>query len=215
MQCEQGCCHSDGRRSCHIIHRAYTNIASSIEADDTIDLTVSYNGSLMTHGHKWQYGIGCVIEVMTGLAIDFQVMSLYCQRCAYASTRHGGVNTRGFIEWFRTNEPECNKNYEGSSGGMEMKAAELLWLRSYCGIDPPTETSATPPCSPAEMQGPSTISLACRCMETWSCRGRNASTTSPNDLALHCASWPRQGSRLASSSEVGASASSNRQSSTS
>ena len=80
----------------------------------------------MTHGHKWQYGIGCVIDVMTGLVIDLQAMSLYCQRCAYASTRHGGLNTRGFIEWFRTHEPECNKNYEGSSRGMEMKAAELL-----------------------------------------------------------------------------------------
>ena len=26
--------------------------------------------------------------------------------------KHGSVNTRGFIEWFRTHEPECNKNYE-------------------------------------------------------------------------------------------------------
>ena len=84
----------------------------------------------MTRGHKSQYGIGCVIEVMTGLVIDLQVMSLYCQRCAYASTRHGGAHTRGFIEWFKTHEPECNKNYEGPLGGMEMKAAELQWDQS-------------------------------------------------------------------------------------
>ena len=112
------------------VRRVYSDIDTSIEAGDTIDLTVSYDGSWMTRGHKSQYGIGCVIEVMTGLVIDLQVMSLYCQRCAYASTRHGGVHTRGFLEWFTTHEPECNKNYEGSSGGMEMKAAELLWDRS-------------------------------------------------------------------------------------
>ena len=109
------------------VRRVYSDIDTSIEAGDTIDLTVSYDGS---RGHKSQYAIGCVIEVMTGLVIDLQVMSLYCQRCVYGSTRHGGVHTRGFIEWFQTHEPECNKNYEGSSGGMEMKAAELLWDRS-------------------------------------------------------------------------------------
>ena len=64
----------------------YCDIDSSIEADDTIDLTVSYDGSWMTHGHKSQYEIGCVIDVMTGLVIDLQAMSLYSQRCAYAST---------------------------------------------------------------------------------------------------------------------------------
>ena len=111
------------------VRRVYSDIDSSIETDDTIDLTVSYDGS---RGHKSQYGIGCVIEVMMGLVIDLQVMSLYLQRCAHASTRHGGVHTCGFIEseWYRTHEPECNKNYEGSSGGMETKAAELLWDRS-------------------------------------------------------------------------------------
>ena len=114
----------------NIVHRVYSDIDSSIEADDTIDLTVSYDGSWMTRGHKSQYGIGCVIEVMTGPVFGLQVMSLHCQRCAYASTRHGGVNTRGFIELFKSHKPECNKNYEGSSGGMEMKAAELLWDRS-------------------------------------------------------------------------------------
>ena len=29
-----------------------------------------------------------------------------------------------------THEPECNQNYEEASGGMEVKAAELLWIRS-------------------------------------------------------------------------------------
>ena len=84
------------------VRRVYSDIDSSIEADDTIDLTVIYDGSWMTHGHKSQYGIGCVIEVMTGRVIDLQVMLLYCQRCAYASTRHGGAHTRGSIRTSRS-----------------------------------------------------------------------------------------------------------------
>ena len=96
-----------------IVRRVYRDIDSSIGHDDTITLTVSYDGSWMTRGHKSQYGIGCIIEVITGLVIDLQVMSLYCQRCAYASTRHSGRYTAAFKEWYVTHEPECNQNYEG------------------------------------------------------------------------------------------------------
>ena len=83
-----------------VVRRVYRDIDPSIGHDDTIDLTVSYDGSWMTRGYKSQYGVGCVVEVITGLVIDLQVMSLYCQRCAYASTRHGGRHTAAFkVGW--------------------------------------------------------------------------------------------------------------------
>ena len=116
-------------KAANIVHRVDSDMDSSIEGDDTINLTVSYDGPRVTRGHKSQYGIGCVMEVMTGLVIDLWAMSLYYQCCEYASARHGGVNTRGFIEWFRTHEPECNKNYEGSSGGMEMRDEDDIRTR--------------------------------------------------------------------------------------
>ena len=75
-------------------------------------------------------GIGCVVEVVTGLVLDLAVISLYCQRCAYASTKYGGKDTDAFKTWFTTHAPECNQNYHGSSGGMEVSAAEQLWFRS-------------------------------------------------------------------------------------
>ena len=84
----------------------------------------------MTREYKSQYGIGCVVEVVTGLVLDLAVMSLYCQRCAYASTQYGDKDTDAFKAWFETHEPECNQNYHGSSGGMEVSAAEQLWWRS-------------------------------------------------------------------------------------
>ena len=90
-----------------VIRRA---LDPSIGEDDTIDLAVSYDGSWMTRGHRSQYGIGCAIELLTGLVLDLQVMSLYCRHCAYARTRYGGIDTNNFKRWFRTHEQECNYN---------------------------------------------------------------------------------------------------------
>ena len=42
-----------------------------IEEDDIIDLAVSFDGSWMTRGHKSLYGIGCVVDIVTGFVIDF------------------------------------------------------------------------------------------------------------------------------------------------
>ena len=119
-----------------VVRRVYRDTDPSIGEDDTIDLIVSFDGSWMTRGHNSQYGVGCVVEVLTGLVIDLQVMSLYCQRCAYASTRHGGMDTMEFKHWFRAHEPECNRNYKGASfnsltnlrvyGDVELKKAECI-----------------------------------------------------------------------------------------
>ena len=81
---------------------------SSIEADDTIDLTVSYDGWHVASSRS----TGSAVSLRWWPDDQLEAMSLYCQRCAYASTRHSGVNTRGFIEWFKTHEPGSNKNYE-------------------------------------------------------------------------------------------------------
>ena len=113
-----------------VVRRAYCDLDSTIGNDDIVDMTVSFDGSWMTRGHKSLYGIGCVVDVMTGLVLDMAVLSLYCQRCAYASRRLGGKATAAFQRWFADHREECQQNYHGSSGGMEKAAAELLWRRS-------------------------------------------------------------------------------------
>ena len=66
------------------IRRAYRDLDPSISEGDVIDLTVSYDGSWMTRAHKSLYGIGCVVDVVTGLVIYLAVLSVHCQRCSYA-----------------------------------------------------------------------------------------------------------------------------------
>ena len=115
--------------SAEIVRKVHHDLDPSIDASGVIDLTVSFDGSWMKRGHSSPYGIGCVIEVLTGLIIDFTVLSLYCQACVFAATRYGGKHTDEFKTWKDTHT-DCNSNYEGSSGGMESEAAEILWTQS-------------------------------------------------------------------------------------
>ncbi|GFV63761.1 uncharacterized protein TNCV_2412141 [Trichonephila clavipes] len=40
-----------------------------------VDIGVSYEGSWMTRGHTSNIGVGCVINLLTGFMIDYEVMS--------------------------------------------------------------------------------------------------------------------------------------------
>ena len=107
-----------------VVRQVYKELNPSIDEDGPIDITVSFGGSWMTRGHRSNYGIGCVVEVVTGLVLDLAILSLYCQGCAMASTCYGGKHT---AKW-HDKHTDCNQNYTGASG--EMEAAEILWSLS-------------------------------------------------------------------------------------
>ena len=111
-----------------VVRRVYQESDPSLDDDSVIDLTVTFDGSWMTRGHTSMYGIGCVIEVHTGLVLDLAVVSLYCQSCAHAKARYGGTHTAEYKKW-NEQHTECNANYTGSSGGME-----VVKLTAYYGV---------------------------------------------------------------------------------
>ena len=115
--------------SAQIVSRVYKELDPSIDESGVMDLMVSFDGSWMTRGHRSMYGIGCVVEVVTGLVIDFTILSLYCQRCACAASRYGGRDTDDFKKWYKAHD-DCTANYTGSSNAMEKTAAEILWNNS-------------------------------------------------------------------------------------
>ena len=110
------------------VRQMYRERDPSITDDSILDLTVTFDGSWMKRGHNSLYGIGCVVHVETGLVLDLAVLSLYCQRCAIAKNQCRG-NRAKFNRWLDSHT-ECNQNYRGTSGGMEVEAAEILWNRS-------------------------------------------------------------------------------------
>ncbi|KFM59404.1 hypothetical protein X975_13527, partial [Stegodyphus mimosarum] len=99
--------------------------------EDIIDIGVSFDGTWHKRGHNSLYCIGCVIDILTGLVIDFVIISKYCHHCKI--TAHDlGVDSAEYAVWFDSHKTSsmCEKNYDRSSTSMEVYAAEILWKRS-------------------------------------------------------------------------------------
>ncbi|GBN18257.1 hypothetical protein AVEN_81276-1 [Araneus ventricosus] len=97
--------------------------------NDIIDIGVSYDGSWLTRGHTSNIGIGCVIDLMTGFVIDFEVMSKRCEECQQTELALD-EDTAEFHFWYECHRDFCSITHVGSSGSMEAKAAIKLWGRS-------------------------------------------------------------------------------------
>lgn len=57
-----------------------------INDESIIDVSVSYDGTWHKRGHTSNYGIGVVIELQTGLVIDYAVLSKFCRKCVVTAT---------------------------------------------------------------------------------------------------------------------------------
>ncbi|KAL8606721.1 hypothetical protein ACOMHN_018755 [Nucella lapillus] len=93
-----------------------------------IDVTVSFDGKWHKRGFTSNYGVGIVIDVMTGLVLDYEVLSKYCHACTLSEKTMMTEIERA--EWRGEHDPVCEKNYTGSSKGMEKEAALRMWRRS-------------------------------------------------------------------------------------
>lgn len=113
------------------VRKAHTEKDNSLFNKKIIDIATSYDGTWHKRGHTSLYGVGLAIDMLTGLVVDFQVLSKYCHMCATAAAELGADSPEYGI-WFEGHKKsdECNINYEGSSGGMEVRAAEIIWSRS-------------------------------------------------------------------------------------
>ena len=112
-----------------IIRKRHEEIDEPKAEDEIIDITVSYDGTWQKRGHTSLNGIGLVVDVLTGLVVDFKVLSKYWPECTAAKKDLDG-NSAEFFLWHEGHKAECSENYSGSSNAMEMKAAEILWRRS-------------------------------------------------------------------------------------
>ncbi|GBN64026.1 hypothetical protein AVEN_167022-1 [Araneus ventricosus] len=82
---------------------------------------------MMAHGRNvdtiWNW-YSC--SFLTGLVIDYEMLSKYCPECTTAK-RDLGENCTDFSIWYKAHKPECSENCAGSSNAMEVKAAKILW----------------------------------------------------------------------------------------
>ena len=63
------------------VREAHKPMNPRMTEDTVIDIAVSFDGTWQTRGHSSKVGVTCVIDLLTGICVDFHVMSKYCQKC--------------------------------------------------------------------------------------------------------------------------------------
>ena len=104
------------------IFNAYSAIGVQPDDQGILDIAVSYDGAWQRRGFSSHNGVGLVIDLLTGLPIDFEVLSNFCSKCEAMSDSDQA--------WKEKHKSSCAKNYEGSSGSMEVECALRIWKRS-------------------------------------------------------------------------------------
>ncbi|GFT25530.1 uncharacterized protein TNCV_3174051 [Trichonephila clavipes] len=127
-----------------LLHTAYCIAAATLQSEvhrevrkayeaptdvPVVDISVSYDGSWLIRGHTSLIDIACVIDILTGYVIDFEVMCKVCRNCSVAK-RELGESSAEYDIWFEGHRKDCDVNHYGSSTSMEMEAALILWERS-------------------------------------------------------------------------------------
>ena len=118
------------KQSVEKVRQAYNDLSTSSTEEDIVNITVSYDGSWHTRGHTSNQGLGIVIDNLTGLAVDYVILSKNCAMCNRMETKL--TDEHEFENWKKMHIESgvCEKNFDGSSGSMEIRAAEILWRRS-------------------------------------------------------------------------------------
>ena len=114
------------KRSVEKIRERYRELGIVPDKDDVLDVAVSFDGSWHRRGHSSHNGLGVVIELLTGLPIDFQVLSNFCHQCCKSPEK----DDPSYAEWISNHAAKCSKNYNGSANSMEQHCALLIWQRS-------------------------------------------------------------------------------------
>ena len=111
-------------KSREAIVNAYNEIGEHPDENGILNIAVSFDGSWQKRGFTSHNGIAAVIDLLTGLPIDFEVLSNFCIKCKAVEGQQED------LEWKKRNEPNCPKNFEGTAGAMEVACAKKLWSRS-------------------------------------------------------------------------------------
>ena len=69
------------------VREAHAPMNPGMTEDTVINIAVSYDGTWHTRGHSSKVGVVCAIDLLTGICIDYHVLSKYCQKCQTTGKR--------------------------------------------------------------------------------------------------------------------------------
>ena len=110
------------------ITEAYRAVGVVPDEDGILNIGVSFDGSWQRRGHSSHNGMACVIDLLTGLPIDYEVLSNFCIKCQ--TTDKNSLPQADYDQWKRKHSPDCPKNFNGTANAMEVECALRIWKRS-------------------------------------------------------------------------------------
>ena len=75
-----------------------------------IDVSVSYDGTWQKRGFTSLFGVGICIDVLSGLVIDYDVLSKYCHACKMTEAKD--LPARDLAAWKEQHAPDCCQNHQ-------------------------------------------------------------------------------------------------------
>ena len=103
---------------------AYRDIGVHSDQNGSLTIAVSFDGAWQRRGHSSHNRLASVIDLLTGLPVEFEVLSNFCFKCKAAAERPDDPS------WQEKHLPKCLKNYDGSANSMEVECALRMWQRS-------------------------------------------------------------------------------------
>ncbi|GFX11084.1 uncharacterized protein TNCV_4502991 [Trichonephila clavipes] len=104
------------------IHREIKNVYEN--GAEITDLSVSFDGTWLTRGHTSLIGVGCVIDMLTGYVVDFEVMSK--EECINHVSKRLGTALRSTVKDCRAQCISLGGKAHGS-----LKEATIKKLTTY------------------------------------------------------------------------------------
>ncbi|GFY00113.1 uncharacterized protein TNCV_1342111 [Trichonephila clavipes] len=90
-----------------------SQVKSAYQSNSAItDIDVTFDGTWLTRGYSSQIGVGCVIDLLTGFVLDFEIMSKRCIECEHAKSGLG-ENSAEFHVWYEGHISSCAINHVG------------------------------------------------------------------------------------------------------
>eukprot|EP00795_Rhopilema_esculentum_P002650 gene2650-847_t len=123
-EASKSCFKNVQEKSIDVIKQAYRDIGVVPDKNGILNISVSFDGTWQRRGHSSHNGVGAVIELITGLPIDYEILSNFCLKCKIAE--ENPLNKEDQEKHLQN----CGKNFDGSANSMEAECAVRLWRRS-------------------------------------------------------------------------------------
>ena len=96
--------------------------------DDTLDITVTCNGTCAKWGFTSQFGVFMVLSWESEQVLDYELLSKYYHECKlHKPLDHSST---AYQDWWLGHKDKCSMNFEESSASMECEGARIMWRSS-------------------------------------------------------------------------------------